>query len=221
MATGVPSGNTYDKYATRNPIGRRLMRGFVAALDACLPAHPPLRILEIGAGEGEITQRVRERWPSAQTVALDLPSETLRAHWQSRALQGVNADAARLPFRGASFDLVLAIEVLEHVPSPPAVLAELARVAAGDVVLSVPREPLWRILNVARGAYVRDLGNTPGHLHHWGRWSFTTFVSGHLEIVRVATPTPWTMVAARVSHRPPRDRSQGAESALLLDCRRR
>src|SRR3712207_8488836 len=46
--------------------------------------------------------------------------------------------------------------------SPEHTVAEMARVADGHLLVSVPREPLWRMLNVARGAYVKDLGNTPG-----------------------------------------------------------
>ncbi len=66
------------------------------------------------------------------------------------------------------------MEVLEHVPDPAAVLAEMFRVASRWVLVSVPREPLWRGLNMARGSYLRDFGNTPGHLNHWSKRSFAT-----------------------------------------------
>ena len=74
-----------------------------------------------------------------------------------------------MPFADGEFDLAGAIEVLEHVPDPEHTVAEMARVASRWLLVSVPREPLWRGLNLARGAYVRDLGNTPGHLNHWCR----------------------------------------------------
>ena len=44
----VPVGNTYDKYASSNPVERRLMAGFFAALDASLPRTSPQRILQCG-----------------------------------------------------------------------------------------------------------------------------------------------------------------------------
>jgi len=56
---------------------------------------------------------------------------------------------------------------LHHFEDPGGVVAEMARVANGHLLVSVPREPLWRGLNMARGAYIKDLGNTPGHLNHW------------------------------------------------------
>jgi len=66
----VPTGNTYDKYASTNPIEQRMMRGFFAAFDSMLDAASasvtPRRILEIGVGEGIVTSRVIERFPAAR-----------------------------------------------------------------------------------------------------------------------------------------------------------
>jgi len=61
----------------------------------------------------------------------------------------------------------------------------------------VPREPIWRILNMARGKYWRALGNTPGHLQHWSRSGILGLLAEHFEIVEVRTPLPWTMVLCR------------------------
>jgi hypothetical protein len=62
----------------------------------------------------------------------------------------------------------------------------------------VPREPLWRALNLARGAYVRDLGDTPGHVNHWSRRAFTALLARHGEVVEARAPLPWTMLLVRV-----------------------
>jgi len=194
----VPTGNTYDKYASKNPVERRLMDGFFGALDAALPAIVPSRILEVGVGEGEVTERVAARWPDATIVGLDLPDPELAAHWSGRGFSPLFGDIGRLPFRDDEFDLVLAIEVLEHVPFPELALAEIARVARRHIVVSVPREPIWRAANLARGKYARDLGNTPGHINHWGKRSFTELISRRFDVRSVHAPFPWTMVAAEV-----------------------
>ena len=107
-------------------------------------------------------------------------------------------DLQELPFGDSSFDLAAAIEVLEHVPDPERTLAEMARVAGGHLLVSVPREPLWRALNVARGSYVRDLGNTPGHVNHWSKRSFVQMASRHGEVLEACSPFPWTMLLVRV-----------------------
>lgn len=196
---GIPTGNTYDKYASANPVERRLMKGFFATLDSLVPALPPQRVLEVGVGEGEVTGRLRQRWPQAAFVGVDLPDPELAGEWHERSITAMFGDVVTLPFPDATFDLVLAIEVLEHVPDPDRALRELARVARADVLVSVPREPVWRAANMARGKYLKELGNTPGHIQHWGRRSFARTVARHLEVSSVRSPFPWTMVAATVA----------------------
>jgi SAM-dependent methyltransferase len=200
----VPTGNHFDKYGATNPLSRLMLSRFLDALDGLLPVAAPARILEVGMGEGEIIRRLRERWPDADITGVDLWDDELRAHWTDLPAAAVVTDARRLPFPDDSFDLVLAIEVLEHVERPGLALAELARVGTDRVIVSVPREPIWRAANMARGSYLRDLGNTPGHINHWSGRGFRNFVGGMLDIDATAQPFPWTMVSARVGqHRSP------------------
>ena len=197
MTTVVPTGNTYDKYASRNPIERRLMAGFFSALDGSLPDQPPQTVLEVGVGEGEVSARLRAHYADAVIVGADLPDPARVADWRARGIVGLFADIERLPFPSRSFDLIMAIEVLEHVPDPDAAVRELARLSRGHLVLSVPREPVWRMANMARGKYLAALGNTPGHVQHWSRRRFAGLVGSQFDIVTVRTPFPWTMIGAR------------------------
>jgi ubiquinone/menaquinone biosynthesis C-methylase UbiE len=197
-AEAVPTGNAYDKYGSTNPLERRLMAGFLARLQRSLPASPPEKILEVGLGEGEVATRVAGRYGGAFVAGVDLPDAALAEHWASRRLPAAFADVGALPFRDRSFDLVLAIEVLEHVAHPDDALREIVRVASTDVVLSVPLEPLWRVANMARGKYLSSYGNTPGHIQHWSRRAFVRLVDRHLDVIAVHRPPPWTMVRARV-----------------------
>ena len=109
---------------------------------------------------------------SGRVVGTDLEDPKLEAEWATRRrpnLQFEVMPVQSLSFADDEFDLVAATEVLEHVDHPEAAVAEMARVARRWLLVSVPHEPLWRALNVARGAYLRELGNTPGHLNHWTR----------------------------------------------------
>lgn len=204
----VPTGNHYDKYGAGNPLSRLLLSRFLDTLDDLLPTVAPARVLEVGMGEGEILRHLHRRWPQADLTGVDLWDDDLRSHWVDLPATAVATDARRLPFPDDSFDLVLAIEVLEHVERPGLALAELARVGSDRVIVSVPREPVWRIANMARGSYLRDLGNTPGHINHWSSRGFRRFVGGVLDIDETAQPFPWTMVSARVG----RPRSPSATS---------
>ena len=190
------AGNTYDKYASTNPVEQKMMAGFFAAFDAMLTGLRPDVVVEVGAGEGRITEHLAATFPDATIVGLDLPDDELAAEWADAPRPMFFGDVTRLPFDDASIDLVVGLEVLEHVPSPAHALTEIDRVCRGHTIVSVPREPIWRIGNMARGRYLRDLGNTPGHVNHWSARSFTRFVDTVMHVERTATPLPWTMVRA-------------------------
>ena len=193
---GNVAGNTYDKYASTNPIERKMMAGFFSALDEMLTGIDPSVIVEVGAGEGRITEQLVERYPGATVVGLDLPDSELAGEWAELDVSMLFGDVTRLPFADRSIDLIVGLEVLEHVPSPPTALAEIARVCCGAAVLSVPREPIWRIGNIGRGRYLRQLGNTPGHVNHWSARSFEQLVANHFNVQYTARPLPWTMLRA-------------------------
>ena len=190
------AGNNYDKYASKNPIERRMMDGFFAALDRMLSGLAPDVVVEIGAGEGRITERLVERFPTATVVGLDLPDTNLAEEWDEIDVPMFFGDATRMPFVDRSIDLVVGLEVLEHIPNPERALADIARVCRGTTILSVPREPIWRAGNIARGRYVKALGNTPGHVNHWSASSFERFVATRLDVTDIAKPLPWTMIKA-------------------------
>ena len=197
----VPTGNTYDKYGSTNPVVKRLMVGFERELHELLGRARPRSIVDVGCGEGVLTEQWAERFPDARLVGIDLDDPKLRAEWERRSrpnLQFATGTGDRLPFGNGEFEAATAMEVLEHVPDPEAVVAEMARVSSGWVLASVPREPLWRALNLARGAYVRQLGNTPGHLNHWSRRRFASLLARHGEVVELRSPLPWTMALVRV-----------------------
>jgi SAM-dependent methyltransferase len=197
---GIVIGNHTQKYTARNPAIRWLTERWVANLDGVfqqIAAAPGAvdRALEVGCGEGVIADKLQRRF--GEVVALDLPDAGLRADW--RGYDGprfLHADAHRLPFEDDRFDVVVAAEVLEHLPDPHKGLQEMARVGRRHLVLSVPREPIFRSCNLVAGRYVRDLGNTPGHLNHWSKRGFVRFVSQVAEVREVTSPFPWTTIWA-------------------------
>ncbi|MGO9975330.1 MAG: class I SAM-dependent methyltransferase [Solirubrobacteraceae bacterium] len=198
---GIPTGNTFDKYGSGNPVVRRLMAGFERALDELFAIAAPTSILDIGCGEGVLTEKWAQRLGERRIVGFDLEDPKLSAEWAARRrpnLEFRTGDARHLPYGDGEFDLVAAIEALEHIPDPDHVVSEMARVAGSHMLVSVPHEPLWRMLNMARGAYLRDLGNTPGHINHFSARGFARLLSRHGEVVQARSPFPWTMLLVRV-----------------------
>ncbi|MBV9837891.1 MAG: class I SAM-dependent methyltransferase [Solirubrobacterales bacterium] len=199
--TRVPTGNTFDKYGSTNPLVRRLMAGFQDSLEQLFERASPDSVLDVGCGEGVLTLRWAQRLQSGRVVGIDLEDPKLEAEWATRTRANLEFRAAgseELPFADDEFDLVAAIEVLEHVSEPQRTLAEMQRVARRHLLVSVPHEPLWRVLNVLRGAYLRELGNTPGHRNHWSKRGFVRMMERHGTVVEVRSPFPWTMLLVRV-----------------------
>ena len=197
----VPTGNTYDTYGSSNPVVRRLMEGFESSLDELWGIAKPRSILDVGCGEGVLTSKWAERLGDGRIVGIDLDDPKLQAEWERRSRPNLDLrveEATSLSFDDDEFDMATAIEVLEHVPEPEQTLAEMARVASRWLLVSVPREPVWRATNMARGAYLRDLGNTPGHVNHWSKASFKRLLSRYGTIEQVRSPFPWTMLLVRV-----------------------
>ena len=198
---GIVTGNTYDKYGSENPLVKRLMAGFEATLDGLFERAAPASVLDVGCGEGVLVHRWAQRYGETRMVGIDLEEESIQAGWKERQAPNLEyrvMPAENLPFAAEEFELASAIEVLEHVPDPEHTLSEMSRCASRHLLVSVPREPLWRGLNMARGAYWRELGNTPGHLNHWSKRSFVRLLSGYGEVVEVRSPFPWTMLLVRV-----------------------
>ncbi len=192
-AANVIVGNVDNKYDTQNPIARRLVDGFLRSVSDLYRDSRAQSVLEVGCGEGRLADHLLRNAPRPQRfVACDL--EDARAPGIDPAIEFEIASIYGLPYADASFDLVICCEVLEHLENPAQGLAELARVSAHAVLLSTPWEPVWRLLNLARGRYLRDLGNTPGHLQHFTRRQLIALATTQLEIREIRRPLPWTVI---------------------------
>jgi SAM-dependent methyltransferase len=201
---GTVTGNTYDKYGSTNPVVKRLMANFEGTLEALFTQAGPRSVLDVGCGEGVLTHQWAQKPSIERIVGIDLDDPALHEAWKERQAPNLEyrvMKAENLPFADGEFDMASAIEVLEHVPDPEHTLSEMARVASRSLLVSVPREPLWRGLNMARGAYLKDLGNTPGHLNHWSRRGFVELLGRYGEVVETRSPFPWTMLLVRVGGR--------------------
>ena len=194
------SGNA-QKHETTNPIQRRLIDNFHEQAVAFIRQVQPRRIMEIGCGEGYVLAAIQRAGVDADVIGIDLSAEAIdaargRVEPPAELIVGDAREVSRAyADRGA--DLIMMLEVLEHLEEPEQMLEDLRSIGSGHVLLSVPREPLFRGLNLARLKNVRDLGNDPEHINHWSARRFVELVSRHFEVVASSRPLPWTMVLAR------------------------
>jgi 2-polyprenyl-3-methyl-5-hydroxy-6-metoxy-1,4-benzoquinol methylase len=196
----VVAGNVYPKYTTRNPLARLLVANFQANLCTLVQRSGAVQVHEVGCGEGFLSRRLAAT--GCRVRASDLSPATIAEACRRSA--GIVppvvyqvADLYRLdPARDAA-ELIVCCEVLEHLPDTARALDVLALLARPYLIASVPKEPLWRILNLVRGQYWSELGNTPGHLQHWSGRAFIALLAQRFEVVEVRNPLPWTMALCR------------------------
>lgn len=194
----VVIGNRFDKYGSRNPVVRALVAGFDRGLfDLVGRAGPVRSVLEVGCGEGHVTAKLAALFPGARVLGTDFAPAIVEI--ARREHPGLEFRAVSIYDAGAlgPWDLVVAPEVFEHLEEPARALEAIASVATRAIVVTVPREPLWRLLNLARGQYWRSWGNTDGHVQHWSRGSLVRFLSTVVDVEAVRTPLPWTQALCR------------------------
>jgi 2-polyprenyl-3-methyl-5-hydroxy-6-metoxy-1,4-benzoquinol methylase len=187
------------KHESQNPIQRALIDNFHAKAVEMIRRAQPSTILELGCGEGYVLSALADAGISAELTGIELDDRAARIASERLGERATieHRDARALAADGRRFDMVMMLEVLEHIPDPAQMLPILDSLTNGWVLLSVPWEPLFRGLNLLRGKNVTRLGNDPDHVNHWGRLGFAKFVSTRFDIVTSPEVFPWTMTLAR------------------------
>ena len=172
-----PEGNYFDKYNSKNAIVKRIMNQFFSDMRALLKDLNYTKVLDAGCGEGHIADFIYRQRSSTEVDAFDISAKVVEeAANRYPHIKFATGSIYEINQPENSYDLVVACEVLEHLDSPECAVKELLRVTNQFLLLSVPQEPIWRILNMARGKYWKDLGNTPGHIQHWSKQGFINFI---------------------------------------------
>lgn len=187
-----------QKYRNRNPLQRFLIWNFHRRVGRFVAASGARTILDVGCGEGFTIDRLLR-------VDGHLPIQGVDHDWQAllharEKLPEIflqRGDVLRLPYSSDSVELVLCLEVLEHLPDPVPALEELRRVSSHDCLISVPNEPFFMISNLLRGKNVRGWGNDPEHLQQWTAGQFRRMLREYFEVVRVYYPFPWVVALCR------------------------
>lgn len=177
------------KYKTRNPLKRALLERFLRRAKAAVP-DGGASILDVGTGEGLFWEAL----PRSSVVGVDIRLDALKVASDGGVVSPVLASADNLPFATNSFDFVMAVEILEHLPEPGPAVAEMSRVSRSGGLITVPWEPWFSLMVlVGTGQYGRRLGREPEHVQAFGPEHLEALLGLHFDRVRVDTCLPWLM----------------------------
>jgi ubiquinone/menaquinone biosynthesis C-methylase UbiE len=191
-------GNYYDKYGSKNIIEKYLVKRYQRNLKELLSSVTPESILDVGCGEGFITDQLYRVTGNERIFGLEFGKEILlKAEKDYPHISFKHGSAYDIPFGDNSFDLVAALELLEHLDEPARALKEIKRVTKKWFLLSIPLEPLWSIMNIVRFKYLKSFGNTPGHVNKWSLKGCQQMLEKDFEIIKIQRPLPWIMILCR------------------------
>jgi len=157
----------------------------------------PASVLDAGCGEGETLERLHDLMPG-DVFGLDINPACVRfASARLPAYRFETGDVCSVGHEDDRFELVLCLEVLEHLADPNRALRELVRVSRRHIVVAVPNEPLFRLTNLARGKYVGRWGDHPEHCQHWTRSSLVTLLAEWTDVAAVRSSYPWLIASCR------------------------
>lgn len=186
-AKGKYNGNTLYSFLNRN---------FMKCVLDCMALTGMKDVFEIGCGEGQIMGILYDN--GYQVSGIDIEDEAVQITKDNFRSKGIDIDVREGSiYEAHSFErgrMILCCEVLEHLEEPEKALENIASATDGYLLVSVPREPLWCMLNMARGKYWSAWGNTPGHINHWSKRKFVSLCRKYGKVEKVMSPLPWTMV---------------------------
>ena len=199
--SGQYGGHFYNKYESSNPIENFLVKGYLSAVLDLARLTKQKDIHDVGTGEGYVARflakhgfNVRGSDYSEDVIKLAQglsEAEGLNIKYEVRDIYKLNIEQDKAP-------IVMCCQSFEHLEDPHSALAMLAEVADPYFLVTIPREPLWRFLNCLRGKYLKNFGNTPGHIQHWSKRSFVSFLNEHFDIIDVRAPLPWIAALCKV-----------------------
>jgi 2-polyprenyl-3-methyl-5-hydroxy-6-metoxy-1,4-benzoquinol methylase len=185
--------SNYKKHTSKNPLKRFYINNFFKVVFDFIQNLKIESVLDVGCGEGFVLKKIKEQNIGTQFKGVDASKKAVSlGRRENPDLDIQTGDIYDLKFEDKSFDLVMCIEVLEHLKCPEKAIKELKRVSKKYILFSVPNEPWFTFLNYTQW------GKDIGHINKWTSGKFIEFIkSRELKILKIRTPFPWTLVLCK------------------------
>ncbi len=202
IENGKLAGNWDDKYINPSPGSKLLNKVFFSTVKRLIkkPLKKSRSICELGCGEGHLAAYIHSLAPNLPFKACDFSHQVIEIAKNRHPNLPINFYVRDIYDIGdyESADLIICCEVLEHLQDPEAALELISSLSPRYALFSVPREPIWRIMNLAVLKNISEMGNTPGHIRHWNSWQFYSLLSKYFHVVTTTKPARvWSMALCR------------------------
>lgn len=188
------------EYGSSNVVVKKLIENYYEKIQNIIKTYfeRDVRVLEVGCGAAESSDKILKMLDGSHFEISDYDIRYYNKVREFKKHLNITLETVyALKRADNSFDAVFLLEVLEHLENYELALQELFRVSRNYVIISVPNEPLWRFLNLLRLKYLKDWGNTPGHINHWNTAGLAKLISKYGEVIKICYPVPWVILLAR------------------------
>ena len=197
LAGNYESSNL-KKYMSSNPLKKFFINRFLYNVVDSVSGYESKKVIDIGCGEGFIIKSLSLNFNyhfNACDVNIDAAKSAKKLNPDITVFV---ADINSLPMRDREYDLVICCEVLEHLQKPQRALEEIKRISTGLILLSVPYEPYFSLMNFLTGKNLRRFGNDLDHFQKWSKKEFAEVLMKDFEIITLKVSLPWLIVLCRV-----------------------
>ncbi|HDQ15725.1 MAG TPA: class I SAM-dependent methyltransferase [Bacteroidetes bacterium] len=206
-----------NKHETKNPLRKIFLDNFHAVLGKTIIENCPFNktpsdekpsletVLEVGCGEGFVLDHLSRNFTISTIIGTDISKEALdiaKAKLPQAVFTPADLSSEEFPqtlsnFNQPKFDLVLCLEVLEHITDYEKALQNLANIPAETFIISVPNEPFFRLSNFLALKNIKAFGNDSGHVNIWSAKKFRNILLNYFQVVSCHYPFPWQMYVCK------------------------
>jgi 2-polyprenyl-3-methyl-5-hydroxy-6-metoxy-1,4-benzoquinol methylase len=136
-------------------------------------------ILDVGCGEGIMLEKLTKRYPHKNIIGLDTIPENIQI-CSKFGLPVQLGDLYHLDFHNNSIDVVILMEVIEHLAAPDQAIKEIHKVLkpGGKLIIIFPNDAFFLIARILTLKF-KEAAFNPGHLKQWTHREIRKFLNNH------------------------------------------
>ena len=193
-------GNFYNKYESKNIIEKYIISNYFKTILKLCEKNSINNFIDIGCGEGKWLNEFSKK--GFTCIGTDHSDEVIDLAKKNSLTKDLNIFKSNIydknftsiinkKINETGIKNLFFLEVLEHLNNPSNIIDKLFKIDFNNMIITVPNEPLWRILNCCRLKYLKDFGNTPGHINHFSSNKLKVLLSKNFKILDIKLPVPF------------------------------